>query len=171
MHTHKCIHVLERKWFPAFPYSILPSFLRPSIKMRQAEKVQFCATAVESLLLDQLASLPSPDPVIARPPQGPYSCATMWSPWQMRVGMRLDCSLGPLKGNSVISKEGWALGEPEALLNHSAKREAGREETQTLTLLVPYTHSLFLTTERGKVRTSEREGGWESIRMKETEKV
>lgn len=47
--------------------------------------------------------------------------------------MSLDYLLVSLEWVYVISGEGRVLGEPEALLNHSAEREAGREETQTLT--------------------------------------
>lgn len=159
MQTHT--YTLVCKWLSVFPYSMAPySFLKPSIKMRQEEKVQFCAATEESLAsLASLASLPSADPVIVWPPQGLNSCPTMWSPWQMRVGTRPDYSPGPLKWHSAISGDGWVLCEPEALLNHSAASEAGWEEIQTRTLSAPCNHlcSVSLMTERERESENQRE--------------
>lgn len=80
----------------------------------------------------------------------------------MRAGTRPDYLLGPLKWNSAISGEGLVLGEPEALLSHSAEREAGRGRntnahslTHSFGAIQSLAHTLSLSLSHGRERESE----------------
>lgn len=76
-------------------------------KRNRRRKSKLCAAAEESS--SPLLRLLSAGPVIARPPQGPNSSATVWSHWQMRAETRPNYCLGLLKWHAAIS-----LSEPEA---------------------------------------------------------